>query len=172
MPKSHIQKITSGDPDRRLDKCVNWREETFTTFSKQSLYVKWVQDNYRVQVEFLERADNDDVITVKIQGFERKAAQIIEATQLLVDHVSKNLEESQSPIQVQTTMEIAPYIHGNIVGKGGKNIKNMRKFTKTEITFPDLADNTIPKHQKSCITVTGTAVDKVYLARQQLIVSN
>lgn len=172
MPKNHTQEITTKNSEGRAEKCLNWREKTFTSLSKQSLFVKWIQDNYRVQVDFLYCTDNKDVIVVKVQGYERKAAQVIEATQLLINHVNKGLDESQSPMQVQTTMEIAPHIHADIVGKSGKNIKNMRKCTKTEIAFPDLTDVSIPQSEKSCITISGPAVDKVYLTRQQIIVSN
>lgn len=69
------------------------------------------------------------------------------------------------------SMEISPQHHSIVLGKQSSNLKIIMQRTATQIMFPDAGDPNIPSLKKSNVTITGS-IHNVYLARQQLVVSN
>ena len=67
------------------------------------------------------------------------------------------------------TMEISPHHHPIVLGPQSQYLKAIMDKTQTQIMFPDAQDPNIPILKKSNVTITGQ-INKVYLARQQLMV--
>lgn len=76
----------------------------------------------------------------------------------------------QSQVMVEMSLEISPQHHSVVLGRHSSNLKTIMQQTATRILFPDAEDPNIPPLKKSNIRISGN-IDKVYLARQQLIVS-
>ena len=65
-------------------------------------------------------------------------------------------------------LEIAPQHHLFMIGRSGANIKQIMQRTGASIHFPD--PNTSTPQRKGTVIITG-AIESVFLARQQVIVS-
>ena len=66
-------------------------------------------------------------------------------------------------------LEIAPQHHQFMIGRNGANIQLIMRRTGASIHFPD--PNTATPQRKGTVYITG-AIDSVFLARHQLIVSS
>ncbi len=75
----------------------------------------------------------------------------------------------QTTVAVSMQLEIAPQHHLFMIGRSGANIKQIMQRTGATIHFPD--QNTATPQRKGTVVITG-AIESVFLARQQVIVSN
>lgn len=69
------------------------------------------------------------------------------------------------------TMEISSQHHSAVMGPSGTNVRAIMAHTGTEIMFPDAGDPNIASLKRTTVKIRGN-IHAVYLARQQLIVSN
>ena len=74
----------------------------------------------------------------------------------------------QTTVPVSMQLEIAPQHHLFMIGRSGANIKQIMQRTGASIHFPD--PNTSTPQRKGTVIITG-AIESVFLARQQVIVS-
>ena len=74
----------------------------------------------------------------------------------------------QTAVPVSMQLEIAPQHHLFMIGRSGANIKQIMQRTGASIHFPD--PNTSTPQRKGTVIITG-AIESVFLARQQVIVS-
>ena len=74
----------------------------------------------------------------------------------------------QTTVPVSMQLEIAPKHHLFMIGRSGANIKQIMQRTGASVHFPD--PNTSTPQRKGTVIITG-AIESVFLARQQVIVS-
>lgn len=85
-----------------------------------------------------------------------------------VDDTCVTFFQSQSTVQM--IMEISPQYHSLVLGAQQQNLKTIMQHTGVQVMFPDPSDPYTPSLKRSSVVISGP-INKVYLARQMLIVS-
>ncbi|XP_065223706.1 protein bicaudal C homolog 1 isoform X2 [Planococcus citri] len=140
---------------------------TIQQFPEQtsSIVLSTIQENYNVQVMFRTRAKLHSTL-VMVKGCELDMRKVKEATLSLISLMCGKFASS---VKIQMMMEISPQYHSLVLGANHQNLKTIMQRTRVQVMFPDPRNPCTPSLKKSSVTITGSSIDDVYLARQMLL---